>query len=362
MSTLSDLDAIINRLRYVKRGDYVLSSDHNDLVDAVRCIRNILGVHEGLQLTKYVIGPGSKYEDFDDAIDDINADIDNGIDVIYVFFKAKPREDGKQYTWTKVIDLNNTPITIVLDGGGFWNGPYLDIQVSEPFANYPNPSWGLPATLVIQRMFADSPSPIVLDYMNVVANNAQLPMISGKNICVHAFRSLFSLDDWPAAENATVYMRLIANMSQGIIYVSTNTSHLYIGLIASNLLITIGRYTPARNYVVDLLAGSNSTIEFEFENDTYTLNNAYIWRAGEAYGLPLWGPPAPSPPVISGLIGCYINSNTYLMTPPPYVIYEVLNGRVGNNYLGPQMRRTTAIYYTGKSSGDNYDAITDTFW
>jgi len=39
---LSELDQIISRLRYVKRLDLVLSSDHNDLVDAVKKIREIL--------------------------------------------------------------------------------------------------------------------------------------------------------------------------------------------------------------------------------------------------------------------------------------------------------------------------------
>ena len=39
---LSGLDEIINRLRYVKTGDYVLASDHNDLVDAIKKIREIL--------------------------------------------------------------------------------------------------------------------------------------------------------------------------------------------------------------------------------------------------------------------------------------------------------------------------------
>ena len=41
---LAELDNIIVKLRYVKYGDYVLSSDHNDLVDAVKKIREILGV------------------------------------------------------------------------------------------------------------------------------------------------------------------------------------------------------------------------------------------------------------------------------------------------------------------------------
>jgi len=40
--SLSDLDAIIARLRYVKSGDIVEVSDHNDLVDAVKKIRDIL--------------------------------------------------------------------------------------------------------------------------------------------------------------------------------------------------------------------------------------------------------------------------------------------------------------------------------
>jgi len=39
---LTELDNIIAKLRYVKYGDYVLSSDHNDLVDAVKKIREIL--------------------------------------------------------------------------------------------------------------------------------------------------------------------------------------------------------------------------------------------------------------------------------------------------------------------------------
>ena len=39
---LAELDNIIAKLRYVKYGDYVLSSDHNDLVDAVKKIREIL--------------------------------------------------------------------------------------------------------------------------------------------------------------------------------------------------------------------------------------------------------------------------------------------------------------------------------
>jgi len=40
--SISDLDSVIAKLRYVKYGDYVLSDDHNDLVDAVKIIRDIL--------------------------------------------------------------------------------------------------------------------------------------------------------------------------------------------------------------------------------------------------------------------------------------------------------------------------------
>ena len=40
--SISDLDSVIAKLRYVKFGDFVLSDDHNDLVDAVKIIRDIL--------------------------------------------------------------------------------------------------------------------------------------------------------------------------------------------------------------------------------------------------------------------------------------------------------------------------------
>jgi len=54
---LSELDNIIAKLRYVKRGDWVLSSDHNDLVDAVKKIREALGLITGAEEPNY-----SKYD------------------------------------------------------------------------------------------------------------------------------------------------------------------------------------------------------------------------------------------------------------------------------------------------------------
>ena len=50
---LSELDNIIAKLRYVKRGDWVLSSDHNDLVDAVKKIREALGLITGAEEPNY---------------------------------------------------------------------------------------------------------------------------------------------------------------------------------------------------------------------------------------------------------------------------------------------------------------------
>jgi len=40
--TVEELNKIIARLRKVKYGDLVLSADHNDLVDAVRCLRDLV--------------------------------------------------------------------------------------------------------------------------------------------------------------------------------------------------------------------------------------------------------------------------------------------------------------------------------
>jgi len=42
MATIEELDNIVAKLRKVKYGDFVLASDHNDLVDAVTTIRDIL--------------------------------------------------------------------------------------------------------------------------------------------------------------------------------------------------------------------------------------------------------------------------------------------------------------------------------
>jgi len=41
---LSKVDSNISKLRYVKPGDWILSSDHNDLVDTVKSIRDLLSV------------------------------------------------------------------------------------------------------------------------------------------------------------------------------------------------------------------------------------------------------------------------------------------------------------------------------
>ena len=45
--SLQDLDAIIARLRKVMSGDLILAEDHNDLVDAVKAIRDILAQQAG---------------------------------------------------------------------------------------------------------------------------------------------------------------------------------------------------------------------------------------------------------------------------------------------------------------------------
>jgi len=42
--TIEELDAIIARLRKVAFLEKILPSDHNDLVDAVKCIRNLIAV------------------------------------------------------------------------------------------------------------------------------------------------------------------------------------------------------------------------------------------------------------------------------------------------------------------------------
>lgn len=44
MATIDDLDEIIAKLRKVQYGDIILTDDHNDLVDAVKVIRDLLGV------------------------------------------------------------------------------------------------------------------------------------------------------------------------------------------------------------------------------------------------------------------------------------------------------------------------------
>jgi len=43
--SIEKLDQIISRLRYVQYGDYVLADDHNNLVDAVKEIRNLINVN-----------------------------------------------------------------------------------------------------------------------------------------------------------------------------------------------------------------------------------------------------------------------------------------------------------------------------
>jgi len=60
--SISDLDSVIAKLRYVKYGDYVLSDDHNDLVDAVKIIRDIL---QDMQEKLEAVGPPARPSPFD---------------------------------------------------------------------------------------------------------------------------------------------------------------------------------------------------------------------------------------------------------------------------------------------------------
>ena len=55
MSRVSELDSILAKLRYVKSGDIIIAEDHNDVVDALRKIRDILAAVPTVPVFDYIV-------------------------------------------------------------------------------------------------------------------------------------------------------------------------------------------------------------------------------------------------------------------------------------------------------------------
>jgi hypothetical protein len=55
VSQTSELDSILAKLRYVKVGDIIMAEDHNDVVDALRKIRNILATVPAVPVFDYIV-------------------------------------------------------------------------------------------------------------------------------------------------------------------------------------------------------------------------------------------------------------------------------------------------------------------
>ena len=131
MGDLAQLDNIISRLRKVKYGDMILDSDHNDLVDAVTTIRDILkagGVGAQINPSGYHVSQVLKkfYDDiklyygFDmDGLKDhanighvFNFGIDDLINVIYEPYYGLGYSTLPEILSPSTFGLSKPPITI----------------------------------------------------------------------------------------------------------------------------------------------------------------------------------------------------------------------------------------------------------
>lgn len=163
---LAQLDEIIARLRRVQTGDYILASDHNDLVDASKKVRDILysiksyvdTIHESTTRTenkvsgiaKAVVDPSGKYSPYRTIADALSALDQDGVQAAVVVIV--PPDDINTYPQvleSKSVELKNIKF-IYIDGRFYPITFYLDAD----FWIKTNAD-----TLVV-----------ILDKMNIVAN------------------------------------------------------------------------------------------------------------------------------------------------------------------------------------------------
>ena len=136
---LLELDQILARLRYVKAGDLVLSSDHNDLVDSAKKTRDILYsmksyVDENINnlqqqinelelkltgLAKALVDPSGKYSPYTTIADALKALDDKGVQAALVYIV--PPDDINAYP--SVVENKNVTLAnikfLLIDGRGY---------------------------------------------------------------------------------------------------------------------------------------------------------------------------------------------------------------------------------------------------
>jgi len=138
---LKELNKTLSQIRVVKEGDFVLPNDHNLQTTALLYTRDILQLMRdkleelqkappgvGVTWTKYIIGETGNYADLDDAIDDINADIDAGKTNILILLQPS----STPYTWSKTIDFQNKDSYIML----LMPLASINIKTSTPWVNW----------------------------------------------------------------------------------------------------------------------------------------------------------------------------------------------------------------------------------
>jgi len=339
---LKELNKTLNQIRVVKEGDFVLPEDHNLQTTALLYTRDILQLMRdkleelqkappgvGVTWSKYIIGETGNYADFDDAIDDINADIDAGKTNILILFQAHPNE----YNWSKTIDCKNERITLhfVLPN------VLLKINTETPVINvegfptlmfyhgtaqtYANAKFGASEIYLFHAQMIQDPNGI---YYPIIAPSGMIYARYGFGVFEMSPEGAFVYGPYVVAYDSVVGIRVSADvMIPGALYVSE---------------LSIDLRTNVK-YLVGALTSVMSVITFD-GNNSYYVSDAIVHQADI---------------ILSSMFRA-----RNVVDDPDYLIYEV-KYPIGHNIF-ENISYKSAPLYSGRSFGDNYIVKTNEYF